>query len=144
MKLITTRCRMTCANKKSANARSGPIPLNSNLFCGLTCTRRHTESTADTYLCIDICGMTNYPIGPHVNGWAAQKTSYAYLTSFITTNYQNSANALMAPLQWSRPDKQLRPTNTVLFSNSSDWQQPTADVCCLLTSKISINCTGQW
>jgi len=29
--------------------------------------------------------MTNYPIGPHVNDWAAQKTSYAYVTSSPTT-----------------------------------------------------------
>jgi len=29
--------------------------------------------------------MTNYPIGPHVNDWAAQKTSYAYVTSSLTT-----------------------------------------------------------
>jgi len=31
-----------------------------------------------------MAGMTNYPIGPHVNGWAAQKTSYAYVTSLTT------------------------------------------------------------
>ena len=55
--------------------------------------------------------------------------------------------ALMAPFQLSRPDNQLGRTDTVLCSNPSDGQpqQSTGDdVCCLLTSKISINCAGQW
>ena len=34
-------------------------------------------------------GMTNYPIGPHVNGCAAQKTSHVYVTSLTTKIYSN-------------------------------------------------------
>ena len=57
-----------------------------------------------------------------------------------TAIYWNSIITLIALLQWSRPDNQLRPSNTVLFSNSGDGQKPTGDdVCCLLTSKISAN-----
>ena len=110
--------------------------------------------------------MTNYPIGPYVNGCAAQKTPYAYVTSLTNTihwnemlqydtrcyfNVQSKADMsrLNLPhgtnnwknkrlLQWSRPDNKLRPTNTVLFSNSRDRQQPQGeDVHYLPTSKIS-------
>lgn len=42
MKFITTKCKMTWAKTKSANALSGPIPINSCLFCGFTCSRKHT------------------------------------------------------------------------------------------------------
>jgi len=38
----------------------------------------------------------------------------------------------IAPLQRSRPDNQLWPTNTVLFSNSSDGQQPIGGRPCTL------------
>lgn len=44
MKFITTRCRMTCAKMKSANPRSGDIPVNCNLFSGFTCKRRQTAT----------------------------------------------------------------------------------------------------
>ena len=43
MKFITTRWRMTLAKIKSANALSGEIPLKSERFAGLDCTRRQTE-----------------------------------------------------------------------------------------------------
>ena len=43
MKFITTRWRMTLAKTKSANALSGEIPLKSERFAGLDCTRRQTE-----------------------------------------------------------------------------------------------------
>lgn len=46
MKFITTRWRMTCAKIKSANPRSGEIPKNWALFCGLDCSRRQTETTS--------------------------------------------------------------------------------------------------
>jgi len=44
---MTTKCNITLAKMKSPNARSGLIPWNSFLFCGLTCTRKHTAKTND-------------------------------------------------------------------------------------------------
>jgi len=35
-------------------------------------------------VCVPV-SMTNYPIGPYVNGCAAQKTPYAYVTSLTNT-----------------------------------------------------------
>ena len=42
MKLITTKCKITCAKMKSANALSGLMLRNSFLFCGFTCILKHT------------------------------------------------------------------------------------------------------
>lgn len=41
-KLITTRCRIVLAKRKSANALSGEMPWNSPLFCGFIWIRRQT------------------------------------------------------------------------------------------------------
>ena len=50
MKLITTRWSMTCAKMKSAKARSGLMFVNSFLFCGFTCIRKHTETEQEPLL----------------------------------------------------------------------------------------------
>lgn len=43
MKFMTTKCKITCAKMKSANARSGDRPLKSDLFLGLVWIRKQTE-----------------------------------------------------------------------------------------------------
>lgn len=45
MKFITTRCKTTWANRKSANALSGDIPEKSVLFWGLICILKQDAST---------------------------------------------------------------------------------------------------
>lgn len=42
-KLMTTRCRIVLAKRKSAKARSGEIPWNSPLFCGLIWILKQTK-----------------------------------------------------------------------------------------------------
>lgn len=44
MKFTTTICKITWARMKSANPRSGEMPINWDLFSGFTCKRRHTET----------------------------------------------------------------------------------------------------
>jgi hypothetical protein len=53
MKFIIIKCNITCANKKSAKPRSGPIPLKQFTFTGFTCKRRQTE-TCRRYLSYNI------------------------------------------------------------------------------------------
>ena len=42
IKFIIIRCKIICAKRKSANPRSGPIPLKFGIFTGLTWRRRQT------------------------------------------------------------------------------------------------------
>ena len=71
-------------------------------------------------------------IGPHLTSceWLCSAENVICLCDCDTTYHHNLLKlyiALMALLQWIRPDNQLRPRNTMLFSNSSDGQQPTGD-----------------
>jgi len=57
--------------------------------------------------------------------------------------YTETIIALMA--HCSEADLTNLGLQTVLFSNSSEGQQPQVDEdCCLLTKNINVNCTGQW
>ena len=62
------------------------------------------------------CGMTNYPIGPHLTSCERLCSNEDAVCLCDVSHHHNICIAL---LQWSRPDSQLWPTNTVLFSSSS-------------------------
>ena len=86
--------------------------------------QRHKAKLHRTMFVGPFCtGMTNYPIGPHptaldpiwpfVNGCVAQKTHMLTWHQSLTTTIYWNYIALMTPLQWSRPNNRLRPTDTV-------------------------------
>ena len=76
--------------------------------------------------CQHVSGMTNYPIrrhriqldhvGPHLTSCERSYSTEDVICLCEITHHQNLLKlhiALMALFQWSRPDNQLRPTNTM-------------------------------